>query len=108
MPSRSAICQAKRALAMKIEDKQRFAQALIKSALNYSKDLTKEHMALLWDDLADYDIDEVEQAIALQRQTGDFFPKVSDIIALIPSRKTNKLKPGQFLIEGGRKYRMLN
>ena len=93
---------------MKSDDKPRFAQALIKSALNYSKDLTKEHIAMMWEDLIDYEIDEVEQAITMQRQSGQFFPKVADIVDLIPISTTAKLKPGQFLIEGSRKYRMLN
>ena len=108
MRSLKAALQHKRGLVMKTEDKSRFAQALIKSALNYSKDLTKEHIAMMWDDLIDYGIDEVEQAITMQRQVGQFFPKVADIIDLIPSSTAAKLKPGQFLIDGSRKYRMLN
>ena len=93
---------------MKLEDKDRFAKALIRAALVYSRDITADHMNAYWDFLIRYEIEDIEASINEYAQVGKKFPTPADIVEFIPSNKSKGLKKGQLLIDGGRKYRMLN
>ncbi len=89
-------------------DSIKFAQVLAAVAQVYSKGITAEHAETLFRSLEEYDISDIEQAFFKHMKLSEFFPTPAHIIKLIPSNSSKGLKKGQFLIDGGRKYKVLN
>ncbi len=88
---------------MKSEDRERFGKILVKAALVYSRDITADHMNAYWDFLIRYEIEDIEASINEYAQVGKKFPTPADLVEFIPARRD-----GKFMIDGGRKYRILN
>lgn len=93
---------------MIVNDKERFAKVLVKAALVYSRDITADHMNAYWDFLIRYEIADIESSISEYVLVGKKFPTPADIVEFMQSNKSKELKKGQFLIEGGRKLKVLN
>jgi hypothetical protein len=93
---------------MKAEDKERFGMIMAKAALVYSRDITVDHMRAYWDFLIRYEIAEIENSISEFVLVGKKFPTPADIVEFMQSNKSKGLKKGQFLIDGGRKLKVLN
>lgn len=93
---------------MQSTDSIKFAQILAAVAQVYSKGITTEHAETLFRALEEYDISDVERAFFDHMKASEFFPTPAHIIKLIPSNSSKGLKKGQFLIEGGRKLKVLN
>lgn len=93
---------------MNNDDKIRFATAFGKAAINYSKELTKDHLQILWDDLEEFDINGVEEAIKLHMRRCKYFPVIADIIELIPEKSAKTWKKGDMVSIGGKMRKVLN
>ena len=66
--------------------KQRFAAAMTSLAEYYGKELSSGVLALYWQGLSQFSIDEIESAIGLHLQSpdsGQWMPKIADIIRMI-------------------------
>ena len=66
--------------------KQRFAAAMTALAEYYGKEISSGVLALYWQGLSKFSIDEIEAAIGLHLRspdTGQWMPKIADIIRMI-------------------------
>jgi hypothetical protein len=92
---------------MKDIDKKRFAIAVGETAIAFSKDLTTEHISILWKILSEYEIEVIEIAFSDHLKTGKHFPVPADIINLIPKKRRQANKGDVILVEG-KQLRLLN
>lgn len=74
----------------------------------YSKEISPTHAQVFMNLVREYDIADVEKAFQRHMKSSKFFPTPADIINLIPVGKTSQLQQGQFLLDGKRKYKVLN
>ena len=73
---------------MKPEDKKRFAELILLNAEAYGKEVSQAMVTMLWEDLKEFSIERVEQAMNNHRRHSAYFPRTSEIIDQIhPGRK---------------------
>jgi len=74
----------------------------------YAKEISTTHAQVFMNLVREYDIADIEKAFQQHMKSSKFFPTPADIIDLIPPGKTNRVQQGQFLLDGKRKYKVLN
>lgn len=74
----------------------------------YSKEISSAHAQIFMNLIREYDIADIERAFHQHMRSSKFFPTPADIIDLIPIGKISQVRQGQFLLDGKRKYKVLN
>lgn len=76
---------------MNESDKVRFAKLMLGVSEYYSAKISDAVIAIYWDALKGFDIESIDKAITghLKSDTGQFMPKVSDIIKIIDGSSTD-------------------
>jgi hypothetical protein len=74
---------------MNNNDEKKFGELMAVSGSIFDKELTKPILRIMFETLKEYSIDQVDAAFTKHLQTGDFFPRPSQLIRIINAGKPN-------------------